>query len=188
MKYSYQITEYCHRFLEMYIESGDICVDATAGNGNDTEFLCRMTGESGQVYAFDIQPQAIECTKERIRKLGFESQVRLIQDGHEKMGEYVKESVSAIVFNFGYLPGGDHRISTQPASSLEAIQEGMKLLKIDGVMSLCIYSGQDSGYEEKEAILSYLKELDSKRWLVIVNSFHNRKNDPPIPVFIIRLK
>ncbi|MBA4697872.1 MAG: methyltransferase domain-containing protein [Ruminococcus sp.] len=188
MKYSYQITEYCHRFLEMYIEPGDICVDATAGNGNDTEFLCRITGESGQVYAFDIQFQAIECTRERMKKLGFEPRVRLIQDGHEKMGEYVKESVSAIVFNFGYLPGGDHRISTRPASSLEAIQEGMKLLKIDGVMSLCIYSGQDSGYEEKVAILSYLKELDSKRWLVIVNSFHNRKNDPPIPVFIIRLK
>lgn len=188
MKYSYQITEYCHRFLEMYVEPGDVCVDATAGNGNDTEFLCRITGESGQVYAFDIQRQAIEYTRERIKKLGFEPRVRLIQDGHEKMGEYVKESVSAIVFNFGYLPGGDHHISTQPASSLIAIEEGMKLLKVDGVMSLCIYSGQDSGYEEKEAILSYLKELDSKRWLVIVNSFHNRKNDPPIPVFIIRLK
>lgn len=188
MKYSYQITEYCHRFLEMYIEPGDICVDATAGNGNDTEFLCRITGECGQVYAFDIQPQAIEYTRERMKNMGFASRVRLIQAGHEKMGEYVKESVSAIVFNFGYLPGGDHRISTQPASSLEAIREGMKLLKIEGVMSLCIYSGQDSGHEEKEAILSYLKELDSKRWLVIVNSFHNRKNDPPIPVFIIRLK
>ena len=33
MKYSYQITEYCHRFLEMYIEPGDVCVDARTGRG-----------------------------------------------------------------------------------------------------------------------------------------------------------
>ena len=52
----------------------------------------------------------------------------------------------------------------------------------------CIYSGGDTGYEEKEALLSYLKELDSKKWLVLVNSYYNRKNDPPLPVFVIRLK
>ena len=55
-------------------------------------------------------------------------------------------------------------------------------------MSLCIYSGQDSGYEERDAILSYLKGLDTKHWLVILNQFYNRKNDPPIPAFIVRLR
>ena len=55
-------------------------------------------------------------------------------------------------------------------------------------MNLCIYSGGDTGYEEKEAILNYVKELDSKKWLVIVNAYYNRKNDPPLPVFIYRLK
>lgn len=188
MKYSYQITEYCHRFLEMYLEPGDVCVDATAGNGNDTEFLCRLCGEEGRVYAFDIQAEAIAHTRERLEECGFTERVCLIQDGHEKMGEYVKESVSAIVFNFGYLPGSDHTIATKPETSIQAIGEGLKLLKPDGVMSLCIYSGQDSGYEERDAILSYLKELDTKHWLVILNQFFNRKNDPPIPAFIIRLK
>lgn len=51
----YQITEYYHHFLRDYIREGDICVDATAGNGGDTEFLCRLAGESGKVYAFDVQ-------------------------------------------------------------------------------------------------------------------------------------
>lgn len=187
MKYSYQITEYCHRFIEQYVEPGDICVDATAGKGKDTEFLCRLCGEEGIVYAFDIQPQAIAYTKERMEKLKFENRVRLILDGHERMGEYVEESVSAIVFNFGYLPGENHAIATKPQTSIQAIQEGMRLLKPDGIISLCVYSGQDTGYEEKEAILSYLKELDSKKWLVIVNQFYNRMNNPPIPAFIIRL-
>ena len=38
---NFQITEYCHHILEEYIEEGDICIDATAGNGGDTEFLCQ---------------------------------------------------------------------------------------------------------------------------------------------------
>lgn len=188
MKYSYQITEYCHRFLEMYIEQGDVCVDATAGNGNDTEFLCRLAGNTGKVYAFDIQQEAVAHTAERLKRLGLGSRACVIRDGHEKMGEYVKEDVSAIVFNLGYLPGGDHRISTKAETSILAVEEGMKLLKVEGVMSLCIYSGKDSGYEEKEAVLTYLKGVDPRKWLVIVHQFYNRENDPPIPVFLIRLK
>lgn len=46
----YQITEYCHRMIKEHIKEGDCCVDATAGNGNDTEFLCRLTGADGKVY------------------------------------------------------------------------------------------------------------------------------------------
>ena len=51
----YQITEYCHRMIREHIKEGDCCVDATAGNGNDTEFLCRLTGADGKVYAFKKQ-------------------------------------------------------------------------------------------------------------------------------------
>ena len=40
-------------------------MDATAGNGGDTEFLCRMAGAGGRVYAFDIQEQALRSTAER---------------------------------------------------------------------------------------------------------------------------
>ncbi len=54
-------------------------------------------------------------------------------------------------------------------------------------MSLCIYSGGDSGYEEKDAILSYLKDLDPHRYIVVLSSYYNRPNDPPIPALIIKL-
>ena len=67
---SYQITEYCHRFVKEYIAEGDCCVDATAGNGGDTEFLCRCVGRTGKVYAFDIQKTAIEHTKMRLKEAG----------------------------------------------------------------------------------------------------------------------
>ncbi len=183
----YQITEYCHRFLADYIKPGDCCVDATCGNGGDTEFLCRMVGENGRVYGFDIQEQAVSRTAQRLENAGCGERARLYCAGHEHMAEYVKEEAAVIMFNFGYLPGGDHRIATQADTSLEAVEAGLSLLKPDGVMSLCIYSGGDTGYEEKEKLLAFLRELDPGKWLVLVCGYWNRKNDPPLPVFVLRL-
>lgn len=187
MGHNYQITEYCHHFLESYILEGDVCIDATAGKGKDTEFLRRLVGEAGKVYAFDIQKEAVDATKERMLQKGYVSNVEVIHDSHEKIQSYVKEEVSAILFNLGYLPGGNHAISTSGKTSIQAIKAGMDLLKKDGIISVCIYSGKDSGYEERNEVLSFLKSLDSKKWLVILHQYYNRQNDPPIPAFIIRL-
>ena len=55
-------------------------------------------------------------------------------------------------------------------------------------MSLCIYSGGDSGYEERDALLEYIKTLDHKRYIVITHEFFNRPNDPPLPVLIKKIK
>lgn len=184
----FQITEYCHHFLEEYLAEGDICVDATAGNGNDTEFLCRRVGKTGKVYAFDIQEDAIAHTGKRLAEAGVGDRVELILAGYEHMKEYVHENVKAVVFNFGYLPGGDHSIATKCETSLEAVRQAMELLQMGGILNLCIYSGKDTGYEEKEALLSFLKELDNRKWLVLVHSYYNRGNNPPLPVFVIRLK
>lgn len=53
-------------------------------------------------------------------------------------------------------------------------------------MSLCIYSGGDTGFEEKEKLLAYLKTLPPKEYTVIVNQYYNRENNPPMPVFIFK--
>ena len=60
------------------------------------------------------------------------------------------------------------------------------LLKKGGLISLCIYSGGDSGFEERNAVLDWLKNLDSHKYLVIRSDYYNRPNNPPIPVLIIR--
>ena len=101
---------------------------------------------------FDIQDAALEYTKERLEKSGLAERAVLIRDGHERMGYYVKEEVAAIMFNFGYLPGADHAVATKAETSLAAIRCGMELLKVGGVMSLCIYSGGDTGYEERTVL------------------------------------
>ena len=185
---NYQITEWCHHFIRDQVKKGDFCIDATAGNGNDTQLLCELVGNAGKVLAFDVQEQAVSNTKERLQKLGLSERAEVILDSHANMEKYAKpETVSCIVFNFGYLPGGDHNLATRAESSIEAIHAALKLLKKGGIMSLCIYSGGDSGFEEKDAILEELKMLDGKQYLVIESIYYNRPNNPPIPILVVKL-
>ena len=184
----YQITEWCLRFIRDHVKEGDICIDATAGNGNDTLALCQLVGENGKVYAFDIQEQAVVNTKKRLVDNGVAERAEVLLESHTNMSKYVEtDSVSCITFNFGYLPGGDHNLATKKDSSIEAIHEGLRLLKKGGMMSLCIYSGGDSGFEERDAILEELKTLDGKKYLVILSQYYNRPNNPPIPAMIINM-
>lgn len=185
---NYQITQWCARFIKEQIAPGDICIDATMGNGNDTLLLSQLCGPDGQVFAFDIQEIALKNTKERLKKENAPKNYTLLLESHEHMNNYAKENtVSCIVFNFGYLPGGDHTKATKGASSIAAMKQGLTLLKKGGILSLCIYSGGDSGFEERDAILQWLKELDSKKYLVIKSEYYNRPNNPPMPVLVIKL-
>ena len=185
---NYQITEWCHHFIREHVKEGDICIDATAGNGNDTQLLCELVGEKGSVLAFDIQEEAISNTRKRLEQNGLSERADVLLDSHVNMSKYAEAgSVSCITFNFGYLPGGDHNLATKKESSITAIYEGLRLLKKGGMMSLCIYSGGDSGFDERDAILVELKKLEGKQYLVIESIYYNRPNNPPIPVLIIKL-
>ena len=163
-----QITAYMQHFIRQQVMPGDICIDATMGNGNDTALLSQLAGKRGRVLAFDIQKQALE---------------------HTNMDVYAEEeTVSCITFNLGYLPGGDHSVATRADSSISAVESGLKLLKKGGLMTLCIYSGGDTGYQERDEMLAFIRQLDPHKYLVILSEYANRPNDPPIPVLIIKLQ
>ena len=184
---NYQITEWCRLFIAQQVREGDLCIDATAGNGHDTLFLSQLAKSSGQVLAFDIQKEALDAAKRRLEKAGADDNVSFILDSHSHMDQYAQEgSVDCITFNFGYLPGGDHNVFTTPATSIPAIEQGLRLLKPNGLMSLCVYYGGDSGFEEKDALMEYFRTIDSKQYTVLITEFANRPNNPPIPVFILK--
>lgn len=179
------ITDWIHSVLASSIEKGDFCIDATAGKGKDTLFLCEQVGENGKVLAFDIQQAAIMQAQEAVREAGFSERVQFRHIGHEHMDEYAaEESASVILFNLGYLPGGDHNLATKESTTLEAAKKGLTILKRQGVMCICIYSGGDSGFSEKEAIMSWAEKLPAKEYDVISCPFINKPNHPPLPVFI----
>lgn len=187
-KQDYQITAWCRRMMREHVQEGAFCIDATMGNGHDTEYLCTLAGPSGRVLAFDIQQQAIDATGKRLEGALAFCNYELILDSHSHMARYAKaESADCIAFNLGYLPGGDHAVATRPETTVEALGQGLSLLKKGGLLSICIYSGGDSGFEEKEKVLSWLSQLDSKKYLVLVTQYYNRPNHPPIPAMVVKL-
>ena len=182
-----QITQWCARFIREQVQPGDICIDATMGNGNDTLLLCTLCGEKGHVFAFDIQKQALENTARRLQEAAVPDNYTLLLESHTNIEHYAESgTVSCITFNLGYLPGGDHSKATRADTSIEALSSGLSLLKKGGLISLCIYSGGDSGFEERDQILDWLKNLDSHQYLVIKSDYYNRPNNPPIPVLVIK--
>lgn len=174
-----------HQKLEQFIRSGDFVIDATAGNGKDTVFLCGLVGNEGKVLAFDIQQQAVDNTKKRLEETGWQNVGMVVLDSHANMAQYAQlGTVDCIVFNLGWLPGGDHTIFTHANSTIAAIEAGLELLRDGGLMCVSIYYGGASGYEERDALLQYVKTIDPDRYTVLVTQFANRAGDPPIPVLI----
>ncbi|MDP4093152.1 MAG: class I SAM-dependent methyltransferase [Bacillota bacterium] len=176
-----------HEYVTMVVKEGDTVVDATAGNGNDTLFLARLVGEKGRVYSFDIQSCAIERTREKLEKEGLTERVTLINDSHHNMDLYIEGKVRTIMFNLGYLPGGDHNIDTKADSTEEALNKAMDIIEKNGLISMVVYYGGDSGFDEKNHIMDYIKHIDSKRFTVMATEFVNQVNCPPILVCIEKL-
>lgn len=178
-KYINKITEVNKIFLEKIIKKGDVVIDATMGNGYDTVYLGNLVGESGKVYAFDVQEEAILSTKKKVVRDNMEDRIELILDGHENLDKYIKEDVSCVVFNLGYLPRAKHVIITQPDTTLQAIKKSLDLLKPNGIISIAAYIGHEGGLEEKNYICDYLNTLDQNYYNVLHMEFTNQINNPP---------
>lgn len=172
-----------HDFLRRFVQPGSFCIDATAGKGRDTALLCQLAGENGHVLAFDIQEDAVNATKALLTQQELSAQVFL--DSHANMEQYAEaDSVDCVVFNLGRLPGGDPKIFTQADSTLQAIDAGLRLLKEGGVMAIALYYGGENGYGEKDAVLKHLKNLDDRRYTVLICDWANRRGEPPMPIFV----
>lgn len=176
------ITEY---FINKYIKYGDTVIDATAGNGNDTLKLCSACGDSGKVYAFDIQQSALDQTQNKLNQKEF-TNATLIPASHSDLDKYVKGNVKAVVFNLGYLPGGDHSVCTKAETTIEAIKKSLTILHSEGFISITVYYGKNSGTAEKDAVMSFLQDLDYRTYTVMVHDFFNRPNNPPLTVIITK--
>lgn len=176
-----------HRFLREHVQPGAFCIDATAGRGRDTLLLCQLVGKEGTVLAFDIQQEAVESTRKLLEENGVSDIAQILLESHSHMDLYAEpETADCIVFNFGWLPGGDHGLHTETDTSLEAVQKGLRLLKPGGIMCLCLYYGKETGFEEKDAVLNLLETVDSSMYTVIVSQFVNRPHCPPIAAFVLR--
>lgn len=181
-----RVLPYVKTLLKSSVSPGDTVVDATAGNGHDTLFLAQLVGPTGKVYAFDVQEEAIEATRLRLGE--WQECATVIQDGHEKITQYVTNEISAAVFNLGYFPGADHSIITKPNTTIQAITGCLDLLKVGGIIVLVVYHGHEGGDVERDALLDYLQTLPQSFVHVLKYEFINQQNHPPFVVAIEKMK
>lgn len=180
------VLEITHHFATKAIMPGDTVIDATMGNGHDTLFLSKLVGENGKVYAFDIQEDAVKSTATLLERENVNN-AELILDGHQNMGKYVQGEVAAVMFNLGYLPGGDHSLGTVADTTISALESAMKLIKKHGIITVGVYYGGDSGFDEKNSVMEYIEKIDFKKFTVLTLDYKNRPNCPPISVIIEKM-
>ncbi|WP_300383541.1 class I SAM-dependent methyltransferase [Clostridium sp.] len=175
-RYINNISEIGHFIINSYLDNKRVAIDATLGNGHDTDYL---SSKFQKVYAFDIQksPCEIYMSKEK-------DNVKVINDSHHKFKDYIKEPVDCIVYNLGYLPGGDKDITTICETSLLSIKIGLELLDNGGIMAICIYKGHNEGKKEESCILSYVKSLPKNDFGVMEHSYLNRDINAPTLIII----
>ena len=94
--------------------------------------------------------------------------------------------VRVVIFNLGYLPGGNKERTTCADSTLAALRAAMELLAPDGVICITMYSGHPEGKREKAALLEFASALDAGRWHTAYVSMPNQKHDPPEILLITR--
>ena len=175
--------EMAHDFLTQVIIKDDIVVDATMGNGHDTLFLAKL---AKQVYAFDIQEQALEKTNKRLQAAGL-TNVQLILQGHETVDQFVSE-LKAAIFNLGYLPSADKSIITRPHTTIEALEKLCHMLVKGGRIAIMIYYGHEGGDLEKDAVLNYVSQLPQQEYTATIYRTLNQVNNPPFLVMIEKLE
>lgn len=169
------------------VAPGEIVVDATAGNGNDTQFLAEHVGENGHVFAFDIQQAALDSTAKRLGKLN--ERATLILDSHENIAQYIDGEIGGAIFNLGYLPyGEDLSIVTKSDSTIKAIHTLLGMLKKGGIIAISVYDGHEGGKEERDALLDYVTSLHQAEVHVIRYELINQRNNPPFLIALEKMK
>ena len=154
------------------LKPGDLAIDATLGNGRDALFLLELGAE---VIGFDIQIKALDEVKKRIG----ERKITLYHRSHEEIATIpLPRPPKLIVYNLGYLPGGDKSITTLPASTLQSVEKGLDMLDPKGALSITCYPGHEAGLEEEVLLLQWSASLDPKKWSARHERWPNRAHAP----------
>ena len=182
-----RITEYVHELMKQRVHEGSVVIDATMGNGHDTLYLAKLVGHEGRVFAFDIQEQAIESTHQLLKENKFVSRVELILQSHADM-EFPENSIDFVVFNLGYLPGADKKVTTKGSSTIQAVEKSLKALKVGGLLILVVYWGHEEGKVEKESVEQFVEQIPYPEFMVLRYQYVNPGNHPPFVFAIERRK
>ena len=155
-----------HAYWKEVIAPGDLVIDATCGKGHDTLFLTELGAE---VVAYDIQEEAIEATRQKVPAARF----RLQSHAH-----FEEKEAALIVYNLGYLPGGDKSRTTHTTSTLQSVKHALQIAT--KAISITCYPGHPEGAREEALLLDFLKGIDKKQWCICHHRWLNTRAAPSL--------
>jgi len=179
-----------HSYWKALVKKGDIAIDATCGNGHDTLTLANLAlnkdADEGAVHAFDIQSAALEATKEKIDvNLPIETTNKVFYHKrcHSELSLAIPNSsstVKLVVYNLGYLPGGNKSCTTLLETTLKSIEEAMEIIVPGGAISITCYPGHEEGKIEEEALAQLTAKLPPQKWSCCHHKWVNRNKAPSL--------
>ena len=159
----------------------DSVLDATCGNGHDALALAQFVPE-GRLFVCDIQETALRQTKELLsQELPDFKRLEFLHSSHSEIGNRISpETLGAVVYNLGYLPGADKSLTTELSSTLSSIQQALSWIRPGGFISVTCYPGHEEGAREEEALLEYFSSLSPKEWSICHHRWVNRRRAPSL--------
>ncbi len=156
-------------YWKSLVKPEDLVIDMTCGNGHDTLFLANL---KATVFGFDIQQSAIDATHKLVPG------ATLFCKSHDELvNTPLPQNPKLVVYNLGYLPGGDKSIVTKRSSTLESLKQALSL---SSAISIMCYPGHEEGLEEEREILNYVKTLSPREWTVVYHQWINRPRAPSL--------
>ena len=170
-----------HTYWKNHLTPSAHVIDATCGNGHDSLFIAQCLN-GGSLYCLDIQKTAIESTKNLLEKklpAGNSCSIHFFNQSHETFPKEIPPC-DLIIYNLGYLPGGNKTQTTGTSSTIQSFHNSIQLIKHKGLISITCYPGHAEGALEQEALLSIARSLSPQDYLVCHHTFENRKAAPSL--------
>ena len=176
-----------HYLIAPSLQRAKTIIDATCGSGKDCLFLAQNSCIDAKIWAFDIQPTALVQTANLLNYHGLTSKVTIVHDNYVNWSEYCSTNPDIVIFNLGYLPGGDKSITTQVEDLQKALPVFLASLSTNGTIYIVAYCGHGAGYEEHLWLTNYLQSLHNKHYNVGQYKLFNHKKAAPILYIIEKL-
>lgn len=175
--------QFQHLLWDHIMQEAHVVVDATCGNGHDLLYLAEHANDGCHLYGIDIQSDAIAKSQELLRHTLKDRRISItfIQGSHElAIEEQISEdSIDLLIFNLGYLPGGNHSIITTCEKTIQALENAIPKLSKQGIITLVVYPGTASGKNEQLCLEEFLSGLDQSKHNVCHWKPLNQRNNPP---------
>lgn len=179
-----------HQYWKTLLKPGDIAIDATCGNGNDSLFISQQilapdqSDGMGELFLFDIQQTALDNSLKLLSSHLDTQQLSKIYpclSCHSIFPDKIhKATVTLAAYNLGYLPGGDKSLTTRVSSTLLSLQNVLPLIKSGGVVSVTCYPGHAEGHKEENAILEWASALPPYTWNCCHHKWINSVQSPSL--------